>query len=74
MKIDIHTHVLPGIDDGAKDWETCIEMLAQSAASGVEKSLLRHIIFRGGKMQVQSGFGCFVRKQAKNYTKNGELH
>lgn len=37
MKIDIHTHVLPGIDDGAKDWETCIEMLAQSAASGVEK-------------------------------------
>lgn len=37
MKIDIHTHVLPGIDDGAKDWDTCLEMLARSAACGVKK-------------------------------------
>lgn len=35
-KIDIHTHILPGIDDGARDWETCLEMLALSAKSGVE--------------------------------------
>lgn len=37
MKIDIHTHVLPGIDDGAKDWETCLEMLLRSAECGVKK-------------------------------------
>jgi protein-tyrosine phosphatase len=35
-KIDIHTHVLPGVDDGAGDWDTCLEMLKQSAESGVE--------------------------------------
>lgn len=33
--IDIHAHILPGVDDGAKDWDTCIEMLSESAKSGV---------------------------------------
>ena len=36
MMIDIHAHVLPGIDDGAKDWDTCLEMLRRSAESGVQ--------------------------------------
>lgn len=35
MIIDIHTHVLPGIDDGAKDWDVCMRMLAKSAECGV---------------------------------------
>jgi len=35
-KIDIHTHVLPNVDDGAKDWDMCLEMLKQSAENGVE--------------------------------------
>ena len=34
---DIHTHILPGIDDGAPDWLTCRQMLAQSHASGVSR-------------------------------------
>lgn len=37
MIIDMHTHILPGVDDGAKDWDICLEMLSQSAACGVEK-------------------------------------
>lgn len=36
IKIDIHTHILPGIDDGAKDWDTCLEMLRRSAECGVK--------------------------------------
>ena len=35
-KIDIHTHVLPGVDDGAKEWDMCLEMLKQSAENGVQ--------------------------------------
>ena len=35
--IDIHTHVLPGIDDGAKNWDMCMQMLAKSAECGVRK-------------------------------------
>ena len=37
MMIDIHTHVLPGVDDGAKDWDMCLEMLKRSAENGIEK-------------------------------------
>ncbi len=35
--IDIHTHILPGIDDGAKDWDMTLEMLKRSADAGVKK-------------------------------------
>lgn len=36
MKYDIHTHILPGMDDGAKDTETAVAMLDMEAAQGVE--------------------------------------
>ena len=35
--IDIHAHILPGIDDGAKNWDTCLDMLQMSAENGVKK-------------------------------------
>lgn len=35
--IDIHTHILPGIDDGARDWEQTKRMLELQAAEGVTK-------------------------------------
>ncbi len=34
--IDIHSHFLPGIDDGATDSDTSIEMLSDSMRQGVE--------------------------------------
>lgn len=33
--IDIHAHILPGIDDGAPDMEATLEMVDMAAASGV---------------------------------------
>ena len=33
--IDFHSHVLPGIDDGAKDLETAVAMLEESKRQGV---------------------------------------
>ena len=35
--VDIHTHILPGIADGAKDWDTCMKMLEKSWSAGVRK-------------------------------------
>ena len=34
--LDLHSHVLPGIDDGSSDVETSLEMLRLSAQQGVE--------------------------------------
>ena len=34
--LDLHSHVLPGIDDGSPDVETSLEMLRLSAQQGVE--------------------------------------
>ena len=33
--IDIHTHILPGLDDGARDMDDSLEMAAIAAQSGV---------------------------------------
>ena len=37
---DLHTHILPGIDDGAKDLNAALQMLQAQKASGVERVAL----------------------------------
>jgi protein-tyrosine phosphatase len=32
---DVHCHLLPGIDDGPKDWETSLALARQAAAEGI---------------------------------------
>ena len=34
--IDLHTHVLPGFDDGARDWEMAVAMCRQAKADGID--------------------------------------
>lgn len=50
MRVDIHSHVLPGVDDGARDWDMCLEMLKRSAECGVEALIAtpHYIPFRPG--------------------------
>jgi protein-tyrosine phosphatase len=33
--IDIHCHILPGVDDGPKSWEVAVEMCRMAAADGI---------------------------------------
>ncbi|MBV8206588.1 MAG: exopolysaccharide biosynthesis protein [Acidobacteria bacterium] len=37
--IDIHCHILPGVDDGSPDWETSLAMCRMAASDGI-----RHIV------------------------------
>lgn len=34
---ETHCHILPGIDDGSKDVETSLKMIAKLSAQGAEK-------------------------------------
>ena len=33
--VDVHCHILPGVDDGAKDWQTSIKLAKEAVADGV---------------------------------------
>ena len=38
--IDIHSHILPGVDDGAKDFEQALDMLRLAVENGVHTQVL----------------------------------
>lgn len=40
--VDIHTHILPGIDDGARNWDDAYEMAARACDSGVDTIVCTH--------------------------------
>lgn len=42
--IDVHAHVLPGVDDGAKDMEESVQMLLKLALWALQVLLPRPII------------------------------
>ena len=37
--LDIHSHILPGIDDGSKDWEMTKQMLKMAYEQGVRQMI-----------------------------------
>ena len=44
--IDIHTHILPGMDDGARDVQTSLTLLRMEAAQGVDTVVLTPHFYR----------------------------
>src|SRR6266853_124200 len=45
--IDIHSHILPGIDDGARTLEESLEMAEIAAADGIEQMVATPHVFKG---------------------------
>ena len=44
--IDMHVHILPGVDDGAKDGQTSCEMLRRAADAGITHMIATPHVYR----------------------------
>ena len=40
LRWDVHSHIVPGVDDGAQDMEASLEMVGHLAAMGYEGLVL----------------------------------
>lgn len=49
LMIDLHSHILPGLDDGAKTLEESVEMARMARDDGVKTIVATPHLFRGGK-------------------------
>ncbi len=63
--IDIHSHILPGVDDGAKDMATALEMARMAVDDGIKKMIATPHLFRGSDSA--SGFEE-IEKARKEFT------
>ena len=51
--IDIHTHILYGVDDGAKDINDSMGLLDEEREQGVDQVILTPITVRSLDIQIQ---------------------
>lgn len=58
---DIHTHILPAIDDGSKDAEMSVEMIKKLAAEGVRKIVLTPHFYAS-----RNSVDSFLRKRERS--------
>lgn len=66
---DLHTHILPGMDDGAKDAKMSIEMLRMEREQGVDTVVLSPHFYGDREAADQ-----FLRRRNKSYEElNGQL-
>lgn len=59
---DLHTHILPGIDDGPKDLEGSVEILLAEKASGVERLALTPHFY-----PLREELEAFLERRQKSY-------
>jgi protein-tyrosine phosphatase len=60
---DLHSHMLPGVDDGAKDLDQAINMARQAVADGIAVSILtpHHLngVYRNGAEEIRDRCSAF---------------
>ena len=59
---DLHTHILPGVDDGAQDLETSLQMLRMEKLSGVDRVALTPHFY-----PLREEFDAFVDRRQQAY-------
>ena len=48
---DMHSHLIPGVDDGAKDYETAFSCIAEMKRYGINKNLKQKTIQQKGQLE-----------------------
>ena len=69
--LDMHTHILPGVDDGSDSMECTINMLKQAEAEGIKVIVATpHFGIRNAGLRVEDELNrlAAVRKAAEEYT------
>jgi protein-tyrosine phosphatase len=51
--IDIHSHILPGLDDGAKTWEQSLKMARMAVADGIKVMVATPHLFKTRSIDLQ---------------------
>lgn len=59
--IDLHSHILPGLDDGAKNLRESLMMARMAEKEGIEKMVATPHLFRGGN--IHEDLGIIQRKR-----------
>jgi len=64
--VDLHSHLLPGFDDGAENWDVSLEMLRQGAADGITEAVCTpHILSKNDFAKQQEAFDLFEQLKAR---------
>lgn len=68
---DIHTHILPGVDDGAPDVQTAMELVEQARESGTRSIVLtphyRGVFKKNTPQQLREAFDAFRQTVQEAY-------
>jgi protein-tyrosine phosphatase len=51
--IDIHSHILPGLDDGARDWDEALKMARLAVSDGIRVMVATPHLFQGRTVDLQ---------------------
>jgi len=79
--IDLHTHILPDWDDGAKDWDEMSRMIEIAVKDGIKKMVLTPHVYRlskyGDDLKVlnrrMSEFGTRVKEKPIDFYRGAEV-
>ena len=72
--IDLHTHILPGLDDGARTMEESLEMARIAERDGVEKIVATPHLFRGNFIHEDLSIIEKKRSELSQALKENNIH
>ncbi len=72
--IDLHCHILPGIDDGASSLEEAVEMARIAEKDGIQKIVATPHLFRGNFVHPDSGIIEERREELGEALEGNKIH